>query len=57
MSETASQAPGDRATRYHHQLCQIAYLIGFYGSRAAHTPNPDLADLVHRLREITRDPD
>ncbi len=45
----------DRADRYHQQLCQIAYLIGFYGARAGHTHNSDLADLVRRLDEITGD--
>ena len=48
---------GDRADRYHQQLCQVAYLIGFYGSRAGHTRNADLADLVRQLDEITRDPE
>lgn len=46
----------DRADRYHRQLCEIAYLIGFYGARAGHTHNTDLAELVRRLEEITRDP-
>jgi hypothetical protein len=44
-----------RADRYHAQLCQIAYLVGFYGARAGHTHNGDLADLVRQLDEITRD--
>ena len=47
----------DRADRYHQQLCQVAYLIGFYGARAGHTRNADLADLVRQLDEITRDPE
>ena len=47
----------DRADRYHRQLCQVAYLIGFYGARAGHTRNTDLADLVNRLDEITLDPE
>jgi hypothetical protein len=47
----------DRADRYHQQVCQIAYLIGFYGARAGHTRNHDLADLVRQLDEITRDDD
>ena len=47
----------ERADRYHRQLCQVAYLIGFYGARAGHTRNADLADLVRRLDEITRDPE
>ncbi|HEV2779774.1 MAG TPA: hypothetical protein VGX25_10290 [Actinophytocola sp.] len=45
----------DRADRYHQQLCRVAYLIGFYGARAGHTENPDLADLVRQLDEITQD--
>jgi hypothetical protein len=45
-----------RAARYHDQLCRIAYLVGFYTSRASHTANPDLTDLVRQLTEITRDP-
>ncbi len=45
-----------RADRYHEQLCRIAYLVGFYGARAGHTRNPDLADLVRQLDEITREP-
>ena len=47
----------DRADRYHQQLCRVAYLIGFYGARAGHTRNVDLADLVRQLDEITRDPE
>jgi hypothetical protein len=46
-----------RADHYHLQLCQLHYLIGFYGARAGHTHNADLADLVRRLEEITRDPE
>ena len=46
-----------RADRYHQQLCQVHYLIGFYGARAGHTGNTDLADLVQALVEITRDPE
>lgn len=45
-----------RADRYHDQLCRIAYLVGFYGARAGHTRNPDLADLVRALDEITQEP-
>ena len=44
-----------RADRYHEQLCRIAYLVGFYTGRANHTRNPDLADLVRALDEITSD--
>lgn len=44
-----------RADRYHQQLCRVAYLVGFYGARAGHTSNPDLAELVRQLEEITRD--
>jgi hypothetical protein len=44
-----------RADRYHDQLCRIAYLVGFYTARANHTRNPDLADLVNALDEITSD--
>jgi hypothetical protein len=44
-----------RADRYHEQLCRVAYLIGFYGARAGHTHNRDLAELVRQLDEITRD--
>jgi len=44
-----------RADRYHDQLCRIAYLVGFYGARAGHTSNTDLADLVRQLDEITQD--
>jgi hypothetical protein len=44
----------DRADRYHQQLCRVAYLVGFYGARAGHTHNPDLAELVRQLDEITR---
>jgi hypothetical protein len=47
----------ERADRLHRQLCQVAYLIGFYGARAGHTGNTDLADLVQRLDEITSDPE
>ena len=46
-----------RADQYHQQLCQVHYLIGFYGARAGHTHNTDLADLVRQLEEITRDPE
>ena len=55
MSDTATPETRDsrRADRYHDQLCQIAYLVGFYGARAGHTGNVDLADLVRRLDEIT----
>jgi hypothetical protein len=45
----------DRADRYHQQLCRVAYLVGFYGARAGHTHNPDLAELVRLLDEITQD--
>ena len=45
-----------RADRYHEQLCRVAYLVGFYGARAGHTRNPDLAALVRALDEVTRDP-
>jgi hypothetical protein len=45
-----------RADRYHDQLCRIAYLVGFYSARAGHTRNPDLAELVRALDEITREP-
>jgi hypothetical protein len=57
MSDVGSRVARerDRADRYHGQLCQIAYLIGFYGARAGHTHNNDLADLVSRLEEITRE--
>jgi hypothetical protein len=46
----------DRADRYHEQLCRVSYLVGFYGARAGHTRNSDLAELVRRLDEITREP-
>lgn len=57
MTDTITREARDRqrADRYHAQLCQIAYLVGFYGARAGHTHNSDLADLVHQLDEITRD--
>jgi hypothetical protein len=45
-----------RAERYHDQLCRVAYLVGFYGARAGHTRNADLADLVRQLDELTREP-
>lgn len=57
MSDAGSRVTRerDRADRYHSQLCQISYLIGFYGARAGHTHNHDLADLVRQLEEITRE--
>ena len=59
MTDAASRVARerDRANRYHRQLCQVAYLIGYYGARAGHTRNADLADLVRQLDEITRDSD
>ena len=45
-----------RAARYNDQLCRVAYLVGFYGARAGHTNNGDLAELVRHLDELTRDP-
>ena len=53
MTDTTRER--SRADRYHDQLCRIAYLVGFYSARAGHTRNPDLADLVRQLDEITRD--
>jgi hypothetical protein len=57
MSDTTRDRNGAarRADRYHDQLCRVAYLVGFYGARAGHTRNTDLADLVHQLDEITRE--
>jgi hypothetical protein len=59
MNDTAARVARERerADRYHRQLCQVAYLIGFYGARAGHTHNSDLAELVRQLEEITRDPE
>jgi hypothetical protein len=58
MTDTIPREARDRqrADRYHAQLCQIAYLVGFYGARAGHTDNSDLADLVRQLDEITKEP-
>jgi hypothetical protein len=57
MTDTVRAArERNRADRYHEQLCRVAYLVGFYGARAGHTRNPDLAELVRQLDEITRDP-
>jgi hypothetical protein len=53
MSDTTRDR--SRADRYHDQLCRVAYLVGFYGARAGHTRNTDLADLVRQLDEITQD--
>jgi hypothetical protein len=52
---TVSPRERGRADRYHEQLCRVAYLVGYYGARAGHTRNPDLAELVRQLDEITRD--
>jgi hypothetical protein len=55
MADVASTRERGRADRYHEQLCRVAYLVGYYGARADHTSNPDLAELVRQLDEITRD--
>ena len=56
MNDARATRDRTRAARYQEQLCRLAYLIGFYGARAGHTGNGDLADLVSKLEEITRDP-
>lgn len=56
MNDAVARATRERADRYHEQLCKVAYLVGFYGARAGHTDNADLADLVRALDEVTREP-
>jgi hypothetical protein len=56
MTDVGRRSARERADSYHEQLCRVAYLVGFYGARAGHTRNPDLAELVRRLDEITREP-
>lgn len=36
---------------------RVAWLVGFYGSRAEHTGNADLAELVAELRKAIDLPD
>jgi hypothetical protein len=55
MNDGLARAPRERADRYHEQLCRVAYLVGFYGARAGHTDNADLAELVRQLDEVTRE--